>query len=141
MKTPKFRAWHKSEKRMCNVTVLTDKGAFLEGIKSGEDQYIDGGKKVIRAPKDGRFCESDEFELMMGTSVFDKNGVEIFDNDIILGGNKKKYHIYYGEFTPPDDNTYTQLGFYYLNPRNGWSEPFDPEKTDIYYEVIGNIFQ
>ena len=141
MKTPKFRAWHKSEKRMCNVTVLTDKGAFLEGIKSGEDQYIDGGKSVVRAPKNGRFCFSDEFILMMGTGVLDKNGVEIFAGDKIIAGNKKEYHIGFGRFEPVDDDSEPCIGFFFIDPRTGWCNSFAESYFVTAYEVIGNIYQ
>jgi uncharacterized phage protein (TIGR01671 family) len=141
MKTPKFRAWHKAEEKMCEVTTLTDKGAFMEGITSGEDQYIDGGKRVIRAPKNGRYCFHDEIILMMGTGVNDKNDVEIFAGDIILAGDKNQYVICFGRFQSPDDDSEPCIGFYFSNPRNGWSFPFaECDRVNV-YEVIGNIYK
>jgi len=82
MKTTKFRAWHKTEKIMCPINVLTDKGAFLIGVKNGADILMDGGKQIIIAPKEGRFCLNDEFELMQFWFK-DKNKVEVFENDIV----------------------------------------------------------
>ena len=140
METPRFRAWHKSEKRMCEVTTLTDKGAFLEGITSGEDQYFDGGKRVIRAPKNGRFCFSDEFDLMMGTGVKDKNDVEIFAGDVIIAANGFEYNICFGEFEPSEDESENCIGFYFLNPRNKWASPFSEGVNKVTYEIIGNIY-
>ena len=141
MKTPKFRAWHKAEEKMCEVTVLTQEGAFLEGAKPGEDQYYDGGKSVVRAPQNGRFCYHDDFILMMGTGVNDKNDVEIFAGDIILAGDKNAYHILFGRFQSPDDDAEPCIGFYFSNPRNGWSFPFaECDRVNV-YEIIGNIYK
>jgi len=90
MKKVKFKAWHIKEGIMCDVKVLTDEGAFLVGVKLGEDEYYNGGKTIVEAPKDGRFCDNDEFELMQDTQMVDKHG-----NDIYSG------HIcgYYNNFT------------------------------------------
>ena len=66
---------------MCKVETLTDKGAFLVGVKKGEDDY--GRKYFVRAPEHGRFCENDEFELMLFTGLLDKNGKQIFESMIL----------------------------------------------------------
>ena len=86
MRKPKYRAWHKSEKKMCDVKVLTDEGAFLVGVLKDYDQYPYGGRFVLKAPKDGRFCYNDEFELMEFTGLTDKNRQELYQDDIISDG-------------------------------------------------------
>lgn len=127
---PKFRAWIKEEKCFAD---------YIESIRyySKEIDLCWGG-----------VCESDCFdfegiELMQSTGLFDKNGKEIFEGDIIRT-NAFGCIVCFGEYTYfEDEHTQTtEIGFYlsFLNVTPATYAPFDK-----YYwnncEVIGNIYE
>ena len=121
----KCRAWHKAEKKMCEVSVITlDKGAFLLGAEIGPDIELSDGT-IAEAPPEGRFCPWDDIILMLYTGLSDKNGKEIYEGDIIeyQSGIKPQRTII--EFEIHCYNA----GFY---PQGG-------ANASHYWEVIGNI--
>jgi len=137
-----FRAYHIAEKKMCKIKLLTDKGAFLIGVKKGKNTYFDGYKKTVIAPDDGRFCENKEFMLLRFTGFYDKNGKEIFEGDIIS---------YFYE--TDGKNTVVTQQVFWNQPTGSWhlDNTFSQDKTesldlwmelnDYEYEVTGNIFE
>lgn len=66
---PKFRAWSKKFERMYDVTIID----FENGDVGLKDEY--GGVAI---------GDIKQLILMQSTGMFDKNGVEIFDGDIVL---------------------------------------------------------
>ena len=124
---PKFRAWIKEEKCFAD---------YIETIRyyAKEIDLCWGG-----------ICESDCFDFedvifTQSTGLFDRNGQEIFEGDIVTDGDvisDIKYH--------------QTLGFYMIG-KYGFSVPFG-QGVDVEYfeefavhvsktfEVIGNIYE
>ena len=144
----KFRAWAISEKKMCPVTTITDRGAFLVGIEPMADQYLDSGKFVIESCKEGRCLNNGEFELMQFTGLRDRNGKEIYEGDILNKKTTFDNNMADRRFQPATQiNVGFENGFFI--DKNTNLNLFDamltvssfPQKSWTNYEIIGNEFE
>lgn len=122
---PRFRAWDKKTETIQEV----------ESISFKEKKLVIGQGNVAWFNSD-YIRNFDDIELMQSTGLKDKNGVEIFEGDIVLADGVKKI-VTFGEQEHEEDfgdliyyigfNVYTKMGY--------------SSVIHVEYEVIGNIWQ
>lgn len=137
---PRYRAWLKSLKWMCDVTNISFDSKFVDICQQGDtERYTEMS------------VEFDEITLMQSTGLVDKNGKEIFEGDVLeIQGIKMivKFGSYkYLETSKNNGHIlgilHDGLGFYVecinaADPDN--ISPFEPE-TLKNSQIIGNIYE
>lgn len=138
MKNIKFRAWQKYHKKMVEVTSISFGN---NGEINGVSTFVENQAPQRVTYKDGlgNFFLTDErgmvLELMQSTGLKDKNGVEIFEGDIvknIRNGISRK--VYWD----------TYCASFHLSKRGKQESNVDYwslSNPKWNYEVIGNIYE
>lgn len=124
MREIKFRAWVNSQQRMINVYGLFNKGFVYEDTFD----YPCLNKNVFEA----KYCH-----IMQFTGLFDKNGVEIFEGDVLI--------VRVEQASMPSFN-FTAIveyvpGEFILNDGNVFYYRINQYNSTLCYEVITNIYK
>lgn len=126
---PKFRAWDKTHKKLGMIDADMQDGLF-QSVKIFDEDGDD-------------WQESENFILMQSTGLADKNGVEIFEGDIIAT-NSFACIVSFGKYDYFEDDgiKVTGIGFYlgYLNVEPATYSPFETPFLEN-CEVLGNIYE
>ena len=127
---PKFRAY--------------DSSSYKRMYQPEEVMVGDGNIWIIDEDSvAGDWLVNNDLHLMQSTGLFDKNGKEIFEGDIIRT-NAYGCIVGFGEYTYFEDEgaQTTEIGFYlsFLNVKPATYAPFDKYYWDN-CEVIGNVYE
>lgn len=119
---PKFRAWHKELKMMFEVLAIDFFNKAVT-VKFDKEHY--------------RIYSFDDIILMQSTGLFDKNGVEIFESDIIR-------HTDFYLNSETIDKVYFKEGSFMYNvvvDKYNYDVTIGKILENSIVEVIGNVYQ
>ncbi|HEN2286770.1 TPA: YopX family protein [Streptococcus agalactiae] len=77
---PKFRVFNKKAKKMYSIDGFKSSERKIYRCSLADDEFRCGRLETFHFVEDN----FDDYILMQSTGMFDKNGVEIFDGDIVL---------------------------------------------------------
>lgn len=119
----KFRAWMKSLKWMCDVTNISFDSKFVDICQQGDtERYTEMS------------VEFDEITLMQSTGLFDKNGKEIFEGDILDYRGRKALVRWHGSYASFIYRFVDEL----QNRNTEWKPLY---LAYMKCEIIGNIYE
>lgn len=127
---PKFRAFNKKTKKIYGVDGFKVSERKIYRCSLADDGFRSGRLETFHFVEDNL----DDYILMQSTGLKDKNGVEIFEGDVV------EYNE--GEYSFIGKVVKTVFGLYVKAYDNFSFEDFSDENTMIAdVKIIGNIYQ
>lgn len=128
---PKFRYWDRHEQKMYDSSqiVIWDGNAYQHDYQKIFDRLIGGKKGLV-----GRSLHDDY--LMQSTGIKDKNGVEIFEGDVVTNGWKRQAVTFGTQEIEEDFGSVSIYRGFNLYLGGGY-----PNAVMSTFEVIGNIYE
>lgn len=131
---PKYRAWLPTLKWMCSVS------AILFDEKSIDVYKTDDAERVTEMN-----VHQNEVALMQSTGLKDKNGVEIFEGDVVTRNGGFPSVVKFGSWVYEEDfgAKARNVGFYIDSSYTDeeWLQSIDYEDISKNYEIVGNIYE
>ena len=117
---PKIRAWDKETQTMLDVSLIDFKKSVLVG------EHWEFGET--------NFINFDDVNLMQSTGLFDKNGKEIFEKDILDYNGRKVIVKWHG--------SYASFIYEFVDELQNRKTEWKPLYLSYYhFKIIGNVYQ
>lgn len=117
---PKHRAWDKETQTMLDVSLIDFKKSVLVG------EHWEFGET--------NFINFDDVNLMQSTGLFDKNGKEIFEKDILDYNGRKVIVKWHG--------SYASFIYEFVDELQNRKTEWKPLYLSYYhFKIIGNVYQ
>jgi len=124
MREIKFRAWDKSTERMLDIETWHIADEYVD--------LIEPGKSIADINAERFWRKQSEIILMQYTGLKDKNGVEIYEGDVLFHPLQGRRKVFY-----PYSKTVASYGL--RNIDNGFGSTL--QDSHAVWEVIGNIYE